>query len=484
MEHEIYLHESVSRLAVRNFFDRMAEFHIKNPHIIIGECVHTIQIYQKGECMLRIAPAPYSNTDKREVYSLSKSFTSTAIGLARDEGLLSVEDYIVDVFPDKLPETVSENLKKMKIRHVLSMNTGHDGCVFPKVMNEDDLVRAWLALPIPYEPGTHFAYNTGATLLLGAIIRRKTGLNVLDYLGIQLFPKLGIEGVSWTRVKDGTNESGTGLHIACDDIVKLGLTYLNGGVYNGERVLSEEWIREASKAHSDNSGNGSKDWTSGYGYQFWVNHDEGFRGDGAMGQLCVVLPESQAVVALQGMIPDMQYEMDAVMDLVRHLTDPDPEGNIDLHVPDYSPYSTTETDFSGNGIWYVADPNPMEITRFRLRILDGKLELTFSDGKHLHTVLAGNGEWIPCAFFGKGMKPKLHDFIRTSEVERVRGFASYEIKDGKPMLFIRMNNAPHHLFYVFDLNDETANVKIDTHRDWLLRGECQHLSGRVYGGGR
>ncbi|MBQ9121165.1 MAG: serine hydrolase [Clostridia bacterium] len=481
MEHEIYLHPSVSRRAVREFFDIMADYRVKNPNIVIGEDVHAIQIYQKGVCLLRIAPAPYRNTDKREVYSLSKSFTSTAIGLAQDEGLLSVEDYIVDIFPDKLPDPIPENLKKMKLRHVLSMNTGHDGCVFPKVMHEEDLVRKWLTLPIPHEPGTHFSYNTGATLLLGAVIRRKTGMDVLDYLGIKLFPRLGIDGVSWTRVKDGNSESGTGLHIACDDIVKLGLLYLNGGVYNGERILSEAWVREATKPHSDNSGNGSKDWSSGYGYQFWVNYEEGFRGDGAMGQLCLVLPNSQTVVAVQGMIADMQYEMDAVTTLVKHLTDKDETYVEDIHIPDYKPYSSKENDFVGNGVWYVADKNPMEITCFRLRTVDGKLEFTFSDGKYVHTVLAGNGEWNPCAFFGKGMKPKLYDFIRLDEVERVRGFASYEIKDGKPMLFIRMNNAPHHLFYQFDLTEKQANVKIDTHRDWLLRDVCQSLIGHIYG---
>ena len=122
----------------------------------------------------------------------------------------------------------------------------------------------------------------------------------------------------------------------------------------------------------------------------------------------------------------------------------------------------------------------MEITRFRLQTVGEKLEFTFSDGKHIHSITAGNGEWLPCSFFGKGMKPKLHDFIRLDEVERVRGFASYEIKNGKPMLFIRMNNAPHHLFYEFDLTESSANIKIDTHRDWLLKGECQRLTGHVY----
>lgn len=480
MEHEIYLHEKVSRRAIRNFFDTMADYRVKNPDIIIGEYVHAIQIYHQNELMVRIAPAPYRNTDKREVYSLSKSFTSTAIGLAQDEGLLSVDDYIVDVFPDKLPAEISDNLRKMKIRHVLSMNTGHGGCVFPKVMNEDDLVKAWLALPIPYEPGTHFAYNTGATLLLGAIIRRKTGLNVLDYLGVKLFPKLNIENVSWTRVKDGTNESGTGLHIACDDIVKLGMLYLNKGVYNGERILSEAWVEDATHPHSDNSGNGTKDWTSGYGYQFWVNYEEGFRGDGAMGQLCLVLPQTDAIIAVQGMIADMQYEMDAVTTLVKHLFDQDEEPIEDLHIPDYAPLSSTETDFVGNGVWYVADENPMEITRFRLRMVEDKLEYAFSDGKHVQTILAGNGKWLPCAFFGKGLKPKLYDFIRVEEVERIRGFASYEIKDGVPLLFIRMNNAPHHLFYQFTLANETASVKLDTHRDWLLKDVCQSLTGHTY----
>ena len=480
MEHEIYIDTSVSRLAVRDFFDTMAAFKKMNPQSIIGEDIHAIQIYRDNKCMLKIAPAPYRNTDKREVYSLSKSFTSTAIGIAYDEGILDIDEYIVDIFSDKLPIEASENLKKMKVRHVLSMNTGHDRCIFPLVMSAEDMVKELLSLPLPYEPGTHFTYNTGATLLLGAIILRKTGMNVLDYLGVKLFPLLEIENVCWTRVKDGTNESGTGIHISCDDIVKLGLLYLNGGVYNGKRILSEKWVREATKMQSDNSVNGIKDWGSGYGYQFWMNHEDGFRGDGAMGQLCLMLPSTNSVVAVQGMIPDMQYEMDAVTTLVKHLTDVDEEYVEDLHIPEYTAYSTEENDFIGNGTWYIADDNPMGITRFRLRTVKGTLEFTFSDGKYTHTILAGNGDWIPCSFFGKGVKPKLHDFIRLDEVEQVRGVASYEIKNGKPMLFIRMNNAPHHLFYQFNLTDTYADIKIDTHRDWLLRAECQRLTGHVY----
>ena len=116
--------------------------------------------------VVRIAPAPYRATDKREIYSLSKSFCSTAIGFLCDEGKLSVEDRIVDLFPDKLPETVSDNLRKMRLKHVLSMNTGHRSCVMNHMIHSDDAPKAFLAQEVAFEPGTHFAYNTGATCML------------------------------------------------------------------------------------------------------------------------------------------------------------------------------------------------------------------------------------------------------------------------------------------------------------------------------
>lgn len=222
---EYELHRNVSRAAVNRFFETCRE---------AGNEIHTLQIYQNGEKMLRIAPSPYSCTDKRENYSLSKSFASTGIGFAIEEGLLRTDDRIVDLFPDKLPDTVDDHLAAMRLSHVLSMNTGHAGCVMPHMYHTDDVARAFLAQPVPFRPGTHFAYNTGATCLLSALVQRVSGETLFDYVNRKLFVPLGICGAYWNQCGEGVNEGGVGLHLSSDDIIKFALLCLNGGVWGGQ----------------------------------------------------------------------------------------------------------------------------------------------------------------------------------------------------------------------------------------------------------
>jgi hypothetical protein len=160
----VYTDPRVSKRALNEFF---AKFQPERDEI------HTLQIFHNDSMVVRIAPAPYSPTDKREIYSLSKSFCSTAIGFLCDEGKLSLDDRIVDLFPDKLPETVSENLAKMRVKHVLSMNTGHPSCVMYHMVRSDDAARAFLAQEVVYEPGEvkAVAYNADGTRAAEKIIR-------------------------------------------------------------------------------------------------------------------------------------------------------------------------------------------------------------------------------------------------------------------------------------------------------------------------
>jgi CubicO group peptidase (beta-lactamase class C family) len=273
------------------------------------------------------------------LYSLSKSFTSTGIGLTVAEGLLTVDDPVLKFFPDDAPASPSENLKAMRVRHLLSMNTGHKEDTTEHVFQDrhqlnlfglevrhkantsghvlegenDNWPRVFLSLPVEYRPGTWFVYNTAATYMLSAIITKLTGESLLDYLRPRLFDPLGIESPTWETDPRGVSLGGTGLHIKTEDIARFGQMYLQKGMWDGKRILTEEWIAEATKATSDNSNTQTNpDWTVGYGYQFWRCRHDCYRGDGAFGQYCIVMPAQDAVLAIIGGVRDMQVVLDKV----------------------------------------------------------------------------------------------------------------------------------------------------------------------------
>ena len=256
-------------------------------------------IYKDGKLVASSIASPYRVTDKRHVYSVSKTWTSTAIGIAVDEGLLSVEDSVISFFPELLPEKISDNLAKMKVKHLLSMNTGHQNDTFGRIAtSEPEWARRFLALEVEKEPGTHFCYNTTATYMLSAILTKLTGLRMTEYLRPRFFNPLGIDGVWWDESPEGIDFGGWGIHVSAEDMLKLGVLYLNKGMWNGKRILSEEWISEATSAVSDNSMRKEPDWRVGYGYQIWRCQHNSYRADGAYGQYIIVSPEKNCVTVL------------------------------------------------------------------------------------------------------------------------------------------------------------------------------------------
>ncbi len=427
-----------------------------------AEELHALEIYSGDGLLVRVAPAPYTAGDKREIYSLSKSFCATAIGFLCDEGKLSVDDYIVNLFPDKLPQTVSEHLSHMQLRHVLSMNTGHGGCVMPKMVGAEDAVRAFLAEEVPYAPGTHFAYNTGATCLLSCIVEKISGMKLVDFLTWKLFLPLDIRNVRWNRTADGHNEGGCGLHVSCDDIAKLGLLYLNRGMWNGKRLLSEAWVQAATSAVSDNSGNGSPDWCAGYGYQFWRNAKEGFRGDGAFGQLCFVLPEKQLVFAVQTELNNMQEEIDALNELAEHLFDGDAVQEP-LMLPSYPPIGSAQKLAGFEQTLFVLDTNPMGFTGicFTYDTARDAMQASLSNGVDTAVICAGNGHYEESVIYVRKFKPKLLGLMNTDDPERCWMAASYTAEQDCLTVSIRYRNCPHRAVFTFRKEGDILHVHFD-----------------------
>lgn len=276
--------------------------------------VHSCMVLHHGRVIAEGWWRPYTPDTPHMLFSLSKSFTSTAVGLAVHEGLLSLDDPVTSFFPADLPPEVGPNLAAMRVRHLLTMGTGHhsDATGPVRAAGHDNWVRAFLALPVEHAPGSPFVYNSAATYMLSAIVQQRTGQTLLDYLTPRLFRPLGIEGATWESCPRGINAGGWGLSLTTEAIARFGQLYLQRGRWEDRQLLPADWVAEATAKQISNGDGRAGDWAEGYGYQFWRCRHGAYRGDGAHGQFCLVLPEQDAVVAMTGGTDRLQGVLDCV----------------------------------------------------------------------------------------------------------------------------------------------------------------------------
>jgi len=276
--------------------------------------LHSFMLLRHGHIVAQGWWSPYGPEDPHMLFSLSKSFTSTAIGLAVAEGRLTVEDRVLGFFAEDAPSEVGENLALMSVHDLLAMATGHaeDSTGYLHQCEDGNWVKAFLARPVEHTPGTHFVYNSGATYMLSAIVQKLTGMTLLDYLQPRLFAPLGITQATWESCPRGINVGGWGLQITTDAIARFGQLYLQKGVWHGQTLVPAKWVAEATARQVANNLEKNIDWAQGYGYQFWRCRHDAYRGDGAFGQFCIVMPDQDAVLAITSGLGDMQ----AVLNLV------------------------------------------------------------------------------------------------------------------------------------------------------------------------
>jgi hypothetical protein len=273
---------------------------------------HSFMLLRHGHVVAEGWWKPFEASFTHTLYSLSKSFTSTAIGLLVKDGKLNIDATVGSFFPDEVPASPGEHFSQMKVRHLLSMNTGHAEDTMPKLRaSNDNWTKTFLSQPVAFEPGTHFLYNTGATYMLGAIVHKITGQTLAAFLQPRLFQPLDINGYDWETSPQGLNTAGYGLRIKTEDIAKFGQLYLQQGRWNGKEILTADWVKAAT-SYQTKSQEGNGDWSQGYGYQFWRCKPGFYRGDGAYGQFCIVMPEQDAVMAVTSESWDMQQSMTTI----------------------------------------------------------------------------------------------------------------------------------------------------------------------------
>ena len=276
------------------------------------DAMNSVMLVRHGQVVAEGWWTPYAPEDRHMLYSLSKSFTSTAVGMAIAEGKLSLDDTVLSFFPDDAPAEPSDNLKAMRVRDLLTMSTGHheaDIQKFSFTATDEPLTKKFLAMPVAHKPGTHFVYNTPATYMCSAIVQKVTGEKVADYLRPRLFEPLGIEEPIWGDSPQGVTLGGFGLNVRTEDIAKFGQLYLQKGKWQDRQLLPADWVELATSRQVSNGSNPASDWEQGYGYQFWRCRHEFYRGDGAFGQFCIVMPQYDAVLAITSGVRDMQAVM-------------------------------------------------------------------------------------------------------------------------------------------------------------------------------
>lgn len=296
--------EGVSASGIEAFLDRLVAMDLR---------LHSLMVIRHGAVVAEGWWRPYGPDVAQAMYSLSKSFTATAVGLAVAEGRLAITDPVVSFFPQELPPDAGPNLLAMRVRDLLTMTSGHDRDTTSR-MREAGMrwVRGFLAIPVEHTPGTRFVYNSGASYMLSSIIQRLTGQTLLDYLTPRLLTPLGIVGARWETSPEGISAGGWGLSLRTEDIARFGLLYLGRGRWGDRQLLPEAWVEEATSKQVINGDEGASDWAQGYGYQFWRCRHGAYRGDGAHGQFCIVLPAEDAVVAITAGTTAMQKVLDQV----------------------------------------------------------------------------------------------------------------------------------------------------------------------------
>ncbi len=277
------------------------------------DTMHSFMLVRHGHVVAEGWWSPEAADKPHILWSLSKSFTSTAVGLAVAEGKLNIDDKVLEFFPDDAPANPSANLEAMRVRDLLTMSTGHDPV--PRLTADGVWTKQFLAAPVPHEPGSVFLYNTPATYMQSAIVQKVTGQTVLDYLTPRLFEPLGIKKPQWDTSPQGISIGGYGLYLCTEDIAKFGQLYLQKGQWDGEQLVPAGWIAAATSKQVENdkapSGR-NPDWRQGYGFQFWRCRHGAYRGDGKDGQFCIVLPQQDAVIAITAKTGNMQGQLDLV----------------------------------------------------------------------------------------------------------------------------------------------------------------------------
>ncbi len=461
---------------------------------------HSLMILRHGQVIAEGWWSPYRARARHMLYSLSKSFTSSAVGFAVTEGKLKVTDNVISFFPDDLPATVSEHLAALRIRDLLTMSVGHAQDSTGAIRETENWVKSFLALPIANPPGTEFLYNSGATYMLSAIVQKVTGRRLLDYLTPRLFDPLGIIGATWETCPKGINTGGWGLSVETESLAKFGQMYLQKGAWNQKQILPAAWVEEATTFKIQQPAadlermKQQSDWHQGYCYQFWRCRHNGYRGDGAFGQFTIVLPDQDAVISITSESPSMQGELDLVWE---HLLPAMKDGalaankseqgrlhqtlsKLSLSPPAANRTSPTAARVSGKK--FQLEDNSLSAKSASFDFQEGTSVFTLRDGKGEYVIKCGAERWLEGETYMPGT-PSTLTYSTTGLGTKVAASGTWKADDTFEMTW-RYFETPHHDRVTCRFEGDSVRIEFlnsvtqlsSSHREKrpILQGVCGH----------
>ena len=373
-----------------------------------GLGLHSLMVLRRGRVVAEVWWAPYARDAPHTLFSVSKSFTATAVGIAADERLLSLDEPVVAFFPTMVTARARASMNGVRVRDLLTMSAGHgqDSLSVLRALPAEDWARLFMEIPLTFPPGRHFEYDSGCSYMLSALVLSRTGETVLDILKRKVFGPLGIGPSTWAGDERGIPLGWTGLSLTTEDLAKFGQLYLQRGAWHGQQLLSEEWVAAATALQVGTGSDPDDDWSQGYGFQFWRSRHDSFRADGAFGQFCFVLPAQEMVVAITAgtdephRIPGVLWDalLPGVLELPAHGSAGSSEAAVSRQERLQQPTFVTSDGgvaealdgrrvvlpFNTVGIDAVGVTLGASAIDFRLEIADGREEL----------VHAGRQEWL------------------------------------------------------------------------------------------
>lgn len=283
-----------------------------------GVEVRSLVVRQDGGVVFSHATAPFPLEHVHPLYSVTKSFTSCAVGMLVEQGAVDINAPWVSYLPEYGAKALDARFCRVSVRDLLTMQMGQDA--EPQLQGGDDWALGVAGKPFAHDPGTVFFYNSLCSHLLSVLVQRISGETLDRFLAKRLFEPLGISKWWWEHDRQGHATGGFGLHLSTPDLAKFGQCLLDGGIWEGRRVVPGDWVREATRKQVETRPfypDSSTEDRNGYGYQFWMCAGGGFRCSGLWGQLCYVLPEQRLVVAASSSTSGSKPIMDALYDVLR-----------------------------------------------------------------------------------------------------------------------------------------------------------------------
>lgn len=442
--------------------------------------LHSMKVIRHGKCCASAWFDPYGPDILHPVYSFSKSLTAAAIGFAWQEGILSLDEKLVDIFPEYCPEQPSDNLKEVTLHHLLTMSCGQETEI-------DGSKASWISdflhHSFPHRPGTWYQYNSVGTNMLAAVLAKKTGESLMDFLKPRLLEPLGIDPVFCYRLHDEyqTCCGGGGMKLTTEGMARFTYFMLHKGEWEGKKLLSG-WYEMAASKQIETAGDAEghvKEWANGYGYQCWMGTLPGsFRADGAYGQFGFVFPSLDLIVIttsateqtqtlvdclyehlLPAVCPDGELKKEKETDLTDVLSGlripgllscRNPEMEIRISTGTYEAdesepgkrMNSLETLIGGAGLWYL--PEEPSIT---------DMHFAFDADSVTWTVLAGEEKKITAALDGSFAISRIGD-ISYAASARWRSLTALELE-------IRRIDAISGVRLIFRFEGERLHIEAD-----------------------